>query len=258
MTTDRRRPGGCRASVPLALALLFAASTEAAITYRVRRDSNAALARATGSRVTIAGDDICIEGDKGPPDEPVTSNALVSRDGGASFIAINHENQTWFPAEGPPLTVVAGHCGMSMKEAKISKVKWLFTEPESYHYVAALAYTITERFDGVKIEVTCTAALDIRTTDAHPRELWPVATLFATQLPSVDERIAGDLASIKGFPVRIALTTGRQFKGGALYQSKSTLVTEDVRTVPDGAVPACKRPASYREQKPVIGVPGGT
>lgn len=240
----------------LVLMLTFALSAEGAITYRVRSESNAALGRASGSRVTVAGNDVCIEEDERPPDHPVTQNVLVSRDGGASFIALNHQNQTWFPAEMPPLTVFANHCGMGVKEPEVSKVKWLFTEPESHHYVASLAYTVQERLDGTKVEITCTAALDITTTGAHPRELWPAKELFTTRIPSVDEQIAGDLASIKGFPTRVAVTTGRQFKGGALYKSKRTVVTEDVRTVPDGAVPACKRPADYREQKPVIGVPG--
>jgi hypothetical protein len=239
----------------LAMLLASALSAEAAIAYRVQHETGDPSPKGEGVTVTVAGDDVCIEADERPSDVALMYSALVSSDGGESFIALNHRNQTWYRTTATPLRVSSGICGMT-DAAKVSKVKWLFTEPESHRYVATLSYTVTESFGGHKIAVTCTAALDITTTVAHPRELWPSKTLFSTQQPSVDARIAADLARVQGFPMRIALTSGRQYKGGALYTTKWTLVTQDVRTVPDGKVRACVRPPDYREQEPVLGVPG--
>ena len=241
-----------RSSSAVAAALLsaFALSTEAAIAYRVQTEGNA-----QGVTVTVAGKDVCIEADERPVDVALVYSALASSDGGESFIALNHRNQTWYRTTHTPLHVSSGICGTTAG-AKVSKVKWLWTEPESHRYVATLSYTVTESFGGNKIDITCTAALDITTTDAHPRELWPSKTLFTTERPSVDAQIAADLARVQGFPMRIALTSGKQYKGGPLFKTKGTLVTQDVRTVPDGKVRACIRPPDYREQEPVVGAPG--
>ena len=239
----------------LLVALFFAFSAEAATAYRVRIETNEPMKPASGVRVTASGDDVCIE-TEWKEAEPKSYTALTSADGGASVIAINHENQTWYPGERLPLALQAWRCGFMDKNAKVGKVKWLFTSPEDRHYVATLSFTLTERIDGHKVDVTCTAALDIQTTGAHPRSLWPAKTLFETGHASVDAKMAGDLATIEGFPTRIALTFFRQFKGGAQYKHKTVLATEDVRTVPDRAVPACARPAHYREQRPVVLAPG--
>lgn len=107
-----------------------------------------------------------------------------------------------------------------------------------------------------RIDVTCRATLEIHTASEPSRAAWPAKTFFTTKYAAVDEQIERDLATIADFPVRLSLRFSRQVRGGAAFTTERVFAVEDLREVGDGAMPACEVPAGYRQQAPIIGVPG--
>lgn len=227
---------------------------DGATVYRVSMESSGRQTTAGATRVTVAGEHICIDSER-VAGVVATHNALTSRDGGATFIAINHDLQTWFPFEELPLALSVEPCGFT-PDSKVRKVSWTFDSPESDRYVGKLSYTVRDVMLGERIDVTCRATLEIHTAGQPSRAAWPSKTFFTTKYAAVDEQIGPDLEKVAEFPVRLSLTFTRQVRGGAAFATERVYTVEDLREVSDGPMPACEVPAGYRQQAPIIGVPG--
>jgi hypothetical protein len=235
-----------RKQILFAVIACATAVAEGATTYRVG-----------ATRVIVADDgNFCIEYPPPRAGAPHVSDAAVSRDGGKTFIGINHELQTWWPLEHRPFEK-GSHLfhNFPWKQLKVSKVKWALRKTAPHHYAGELSYVVTERIDTNTLEIAVKATLDLTTTDAQPRARWPAATLFRTGHATVDETIAPDLDAISEFPLRVSLTVTRQYEGGPPTTDVYISQVEEIRVIPDATSAACRRPASYREQPPVVGMP---
>jgi hypothetical protein len=195
-------------------------------------------------------------------DSVITWSSLISSDGGHTFVALNAENQTWFPLKAaaplsPSSALLAG-----LPTDRISDVRWdLQEEPATDEtganrkYVGRLSYRRHFDTSGVAVAVRCSAVLLTWTTDRTDQTLWVGALPFASGVADVEAELAKKAAAIKGFPIKITLSATRQYEGGP---PMTELVTASVTNIHEVTVPAAdfRRPTGYREQEPVIGGAG--
>lgn len=227
---------------------------DAATVYRIHMETNGRQRTVGSMRVTVAGEQVCIDSDR-DGGGVATHDAMTSRDGGGTFIAINHDLKTWFPLEHPPLAIPVEPCGLG-PHSKVRKVSWTLESPASDRYIGKLSYTVRDVMLGERIDVTCRATLEIRTAGEPSRAAWPSKSFLTTTYAEIDEQIGRDLAKIAEFPVRLSLTSTRQVRGGPPFATETVYTVEDVREVLDGPMPSCEVPAGYRQQAPIIGAPG--
>ncbi|HVE71189.1 MAG TPA: hypothetical protein VNI54_07460 [Thermoanaerobaculia bacterium] len=230
------------------VAVLFSVQVFAATAYDVRKHEGPDLDAAT----------VIVEGSQYRADLATRADEAILYTsvlwtGGAKATALNARNATWYELTPEPLAVRSFYLNPLMN-GEVKKVRWTMSEKDGT-YTARLTYDVVASMGGTRVKVSCTADYVVETTDQHPRGLW-LGRIFAnTRLLEVDAQLAAGDQTITRFPIRIRLTATRRYEGGPPMQDVVVIEVHDVRTVKTDPK-MFVRPADYRHQEPVIGVPG--
>ena len=230
------------------IAVLFSVQVFAATAYDVRKHAGLGV-----SAFTVTVDGSQYRADFPTRDDDAVRYTSVLWNGGAKATALNARNGTWY--ELPPDPMAAGSVYLNpLMNGEAKKVRWTMSESGGT-YTARLTYNVVASMSGTRVKVKCTAEYVVETTDQHPRALW-LGRIFAnTKLPDVDAQLAAGDQAITRFPTRIRFTATRQYEGGPPMKDVVVIEVRDVRSVKTDAE-TFTRPADYRHQEPVIGVPG--
>ncbi len=233
---------------------LIAAQAHAATAYRVRFVSSSPQMQLAGARVTVDGQKLRIDIDR-VPDAVRLYDYALSGDGGKTLVAVNDELQTWFPLDHSPL-VVQSHsfAGMSMAPAP-KKIQWSVKHGAASS-AGQLSYALEDDLAGTVVRSNVRATAEVWPMEAKPAMKWPAAVPFVTRIAAVDEQIARSPELLAGLPAKIAVTITRQYEGGPPMSETTTMTIDDVQELPSVDAKQFVRPAGYREQPPVVGVPG--
>ena len=175
--------------------------------------------------------------------------------GGPLAIALNDENATWYALPADPLALRSQYLSPGYK-AETKNVRWTMTE-NGGTWTAQLAYDVIESHQGTRVRIRCRADYVVETTEAHPRSLWLGRVFADTRFPDVNAVLAAADPAIQRFPTKLSLTATRQYDEGPAMKHVVVIESGNVREMKlDPA--SFRRPADYRNQEPVIGVPGAT
>lgn len=240
-------------SLGVVLAALVAAGAHAATAYRVTFGTNGRPPAYNVARVVVAGDEVRADFPR-VPGEVGTCDFILSHDGGRTFTAFDNELRTWFPLDASPFTPTVFLLGGPGSTAR--KVRWSWTATGPRQYAGTLSCTIDERIADVKVSSARTISVIIETTDSLDRIAWPGVLPFVCSAPEVDRAVAASAASMKGFPLRIALTRTQQYDRGPLITERRSMSVDEIDTNFQADPKLFQVPAGYREQKPIVGAPG--
>ena len=222
----------------------------AATAYTVRRSGSS---RTTSTFSVVAEPGRARATATSKTDGPILYDSLLWID--SSLIAMNSQMQTWYEIERP-FAIPPSFLDRMRGEKRVEKLVFTLNEvpearPGEHHYNGKLRFVIRHSYT-----VTYTATLDIVTTDAVDSKLWIPGLLPRTGLAQVDEKLDAAELAIKGFPLRMSMTAGRQYSGGGVLMTELHEVeVSDIGEVrPDEKM--FVRPAGYLHQKPIIAVPG--
>ncbi|HKO56568.1 MAG TPA: hypothetical protein VJ276_11875 [Thermoanaerobaculia bacterium] len=245
----------------LLIAVAAALPLQAAVTYRVEVEWAATRQSVDRSRVTVDGKKIRIDFEP-DGDATITGNALISTDGGKSYIGINSRLKTWWPANmqepwAQPFTPRPDRGGHG---ERARKVQWTWREePEGeagkHNYSGDLSFVaLQDVMDGQTVDSRNTAKVEIA-TDEGIDATWLGFLPFITGIDDINSRLAASGGAIKGFPTRITLTSTRQYNHGPLLTAKHAMTVSDVKTLTSVDPHLFERPKDYREQAPVMAAP---
>lgn len=245
------------------LLLVCASPLHSATSFEVEIESNGRFTSFRKATVTTDGPRIHIALET-TPDGVSAHHSAISQTGPTGFIGVNPVNETWYDLEGTsPLTMRSHLLSAVSKDTKVEKIKVAFTrepghdgEMNRHRYVARVSYETADEFEGHKIRVS-RGVTALITTDTRLSEIeWPADMIFRTDVPQVDERLRERMSPIEGFPVSIELSFARTYHGGSPSTESIKVNVRDIREVI--ADPELfETPSGYRNQKPIIGVPGG-
>lgn len=244
------------------LLLVCASPIHSATSFEVDIESNSRFTSFRKATVTTDGPKIHI-GLGTVRDEVSSFHSAVSRSGPRGFIGINADNETWYDLEGAsPLTMRSHLLSAVSKDTKVEKIKVAFgrepshdAEMNSHRYVVRVSYETADVFEGHKIRVSRGVTALITTNPRLSEIAWPADMIFSTGIPRVDESIRERMSVIEGLPVSIELAFARTYHGGSPTTESVKVNVRDIREVvvdPE----LFETPSGYRNQKPVIGVPG--
>jgi hypothetical protein len=180
--------------------------------------------------------------------EDPTFDVILSPDG-REMIALHSQLQTWFTPRQSALALSSRF--LTPGEGVAKKPRWTMTAAEGKRS-GVLAYEVHGQHAIVDVEATIELTVDERL----PRSRWPGSILPRTGYAAVDEPLAAADAAITAFPRRMELRVTRRYRGGPPMTASQTITVSEIReTAVDPS--RFERPAEYRHQPPVMGVPGG-
>jgi len=235
-----------------------AASAASGTAYTVRIVRSGDKEETRTFKVVTSGDRLRASLLDGPPGEGILYDVLL-RTGGAGVIALNTRNRTWYELEhASPFAIHSTYLSPGY-EGKARNVRVKLDPPRQEqgerHYAGEVAYDVELSFGPERVKVSCVATFRVSTTDAAGRGLWLGDILPRTRFPAVDAGLKAAEAGIEGFPVRLSLDAKRTYAGGApMVDTIRVEVSELGEAAVDGA--ELVRPADYRNQEPILGVPG--
>ena len=197
----------------------------------------------TVHHVVVSGSNMRVETET-DPNEGITSDVLISNDGGKTRIAINTRNKTWFDVADmvQDLTKIPGLAPPQPKK--------IATSVDVASGTAKLTYV-----DG---EMNVSYTLQAWTTDKLPAEAAFRPIQPRTNIPVVDAVWLPAIAKITAFPMKLESVHTRQYPGGKPVTATSTAVVDQIDTnAADPPAASFKVPEGYRRQLPQIGAPGG-
>jgi hypothetical protein len=235
-----------------------AIAASAGVAYDVTRAHTAGIRPPTRNQVIADGGYIRADAIGLSPDEPVTHDSVLWM-GSPPAIGLNSRNQTWYElTEANPFSLDSHYLAPLMK-GDVKKLTVQLNAPAvvggDRHYTGRISYDVHQSFQGVRLKVTCTATIDVTTTDTVDRRHWLGHILPSTGYADVDAKLRAAEASIEGFPVRLSMKATRRYEGGPPMDDTVEIHVTDIREVTP-ELTTVTRPANYRNQKPVLAVPG--
>lgn len=212
---------------------------------------------ATGSSATVwldgPGYRIVLDPD---PSGPRAWDIAVSN--GAETFLINSENQTWYRPKPLPTVRFFGGRETRLRGKVKASHQVEGTETIDGRSVTKHAMRIdfrqTEDFGSTR--VGSTISITFLVWAAPGLTSIPLQRDLTTGIAQVDEALARLFASIEGLPLRKTLSVTRRYDGGGV--PTTILVTTTVTDIEETTIPPSRFevPKTYREQEPVIAVPG--
>lgn len=221
--------------------------------------------RATGAsqahEFSIVADGEHIRADLSAPAKSVEPLDRIVWTRGSEPIAINSSAQTWFELHHPaPFAPGSRYLAPPLQNAEAKNVRWVMREspdaPAQRRYTGTLSYDIEGVTGDERVKITCGATIDILTTDRVDRRMWLGQILPITRFENVNETLRSAETNIAGFPLRIRMTATRQYAGGAAMTETIDVETRNVRTIAAPDASYFQRPAGFRFEEPVYGIPG--
>lgn len=249
--------------IAVAFLLTCASPVHSATRFEIEIESNSRIKVFQGASVTSDGPRIHIALDL-HADAVTGQESAISQTGPTGFIGVNPVNQTWYDLEGAsPLTMRSHLLSSVMTDStRVEKVRVSVTEEAgptaetgARRYVARVSYETADQFEGHKIRVS-RGVTALITTDPQLSQIeWPADMIFRTDVPQVDEHLRERMSAI-GFPISIELSFTRIYHGGSPTTESIRMNVRDIRQVI--ATPELfETPSGYRNQKPIVGAPGG-
>lgn len=234
---------------------VIAAKGHAATKYRLEIHRQGwPQASSSSVTVTVDGANVRTDFDR-QPDDVITHDMAVSRDGGSTFVGINHELRTWFPLDTSPFVLrPLTLFGMTGK-AVVRNINWSTSEKE-HTGEGELSYVLEERFQGVSVKIKCTASVQISSTSTVDARLWPGHVPFLTGIPEVDAQITSSAELLLSFPERIVLIATKQYEGGSPVTETISMKIVEIQSLEKVVPDLFERPRGYVEQAPIVAAPG--
>ena len=172
---------------------------------------------------------------------------------GTETLLVNAGNQTWYREKKlePPLD--AKLRGKPKVSHQLEGQETIAGRQTSKH-VIRVEYRLTENFGPSRVGSKGSVLLMLWVTPDLPSI--PMRRFIRTEFPEIDDEIFRVLETIEGMPLRYQLAATRTYDGGGVPKTLMTTTTfSDFDTVD---VPASRFevPKGYREQEPIVGVPG--
>ena len=210
-------------------------------------------------RVVASGDRLRVLHVDAPPGEGILWDVLL-RTADSGVIALNSRNRTWYEADGEGPFALASSYLMPRPDGKVENLSVRMSEEPAgageHRYSGEVRYDVLESHGGYTVRITCAGTFTVTTTDAIPRRQWIGRILPRTRFyRDVDAELGAAEARIEGFPLRMSLDAKRTYEGGP---PMADFVEVKISDVEDVAIDEAQfaRPRGYREQEPVLGVPG--
>jgi hypothetical protein len=223
----------------------------AATTYRFTSVTEGQYPSHASGKVTVAGRQWRVDFDKIADDVTLATAAIAASDEGIP-IAINDENQTWYRLKPAPFAIRSGLFDFpTMGEQKFSKVSVTRAAPDRITF----SYRFELRMGGELLRGDVWGEMRVRvdaaTTIALP---WNPAEV-SSGVPAFDEALRKELSTFVGTPVECSIEVSRRLDGAPTFRQKITRRI-DARAPATASPEIFRVPAGYREQEPVVGVPG--
>jgi hypothetical protein len=230
---------------------LLMAALLAATTYRFTSVTEGQYPSHASGKVTVAGKQWRIDFDKIADDVALMTAAIAAADDGPP-IAINDENQTWYRLKPLPFAMSSGLFTFpSMHEQKFSNVKVARAAPDRITF----SYRFEVREAGERLRGDVWGEMRVRVDAATTIPLPWDPTAVNSGVPSLDDALRNELSTFAGTPIECTIAVSRRLDGAATFSQKVTRRIDAI--APGTASPEMFRiPAGYREQEPVVGVPG--
>ena len=230
-----------------ALLMFTSLGSQAAVTFRLEETVEGTRPRHASRRVLVDGSHWRIDHD-GPA---LVASATIG-DSDHDAIAINDSNHTWYPLKHRAGLVIGSDLFSYGFGAAVSKIRVAFADAAKTRI--AYSYEIEIKAGTEKVRGRVWGEIRVWTRAETVALPWnPMA--IATGHAEVDSALQSQLTQIQGFVWKSEVEVSRRFDSGeTLHQ----LIT---RTIGDFA-PATGKPGDfkvpdgYRQQEPVIGVPG--
>jgi hypothetical protein len=230
-----------------ALLMFTAIAARAAVTFRLEETVEGSRPRHASRRVLVEGSHWRIDHD-GPG---LFASATIG-DSDHDAIAINDSNQTWYPLKYRAGLVIGSDLFSYGFGPAVSKIRVAFADAAKTRI--SYSYEIEIKVGTEKVRGRVWGEIRVWTRAETVALPWnPMA--IATGLADVDSALQSQLAQIPDFVWKSEVEVSRRFDSG------ETLHQVITRTIGDFA-PATSKPGDfkvpdgYREQAPVIGVPG--
>jgi hypothetical protein len=222
----------------------------AATTYRFTSVTEGQYPSHASGKVTVAGKQWRIDFDKIADDVALMTAAIAIDDGPP--IAINDENQTWYRLKPLPFTMRSGLFTFpSMHEQKFSNVKVVRAAADRINF--SYRFELREAAERLRGDVWGEMRVRVDAATTIPLPWNPTAV--NSGVPPLDDALRKELSAFAGTPIECTIEVSRRLDGAATFKQKVTRKIDAI--APATASPAMFRvPAGYREQEPVVGVPG--
>lgn len=171
---------------------------------------------------------------------PVAFNALVSDDGGATYAALDLDNNTWFPW-GSQVILRRTKIFTKIAVGKSSLRNVSVTPSEepaepidgfpTRKTVVKVSYVIHSGVRGAPVDETMGMTIQLWTTDALDASLAVRPLDLTTGEPAVDALLVPALAKVTGFPLKTSLSATRAFSYARPDTLLMTATVSDVGTV---------------------------
>ncbi|HEY2829570.1 MAG TPA: hypothetical protein VGJ88_05575 [Thermoanaerobaculia bacterium] len=171
---------------------------------------------------------------------------------GRDTVAINDRNQTWFPLHSRMPMPIGGLLFSYPMNPEVSKIDVAFADGAKTRL--AFSYDLTMTIAGEKVRGRVWGEMRISTRGGGEKLPWS-PTNIKTGLDDVDAAFRSQLAQIEGQVWKSETEVSRRIENGETLHQVITRTISDLS--PSTAKPEMFHvPAGYREQPPVIGVPG--
>ena len=215
-------------------------------------------------RVIVDGDRYRVERD--PDDDPRPYDVTLTEGGGAQALALNLKNKTFFDAVGQPGITSPLYLLLPIKENSRSKDFVIEASEEDGETLAGYAtrkwtlhfsYRVSIDFHGERITGTVHSTVSYWLTDQVSLPLPPLLRPhLQTGFGKIDQRLAEELATLKGFPLKQRVSVTRQVSDGDPDTATRTKTIESIEKI-DVEPTIFVVPPGFTYQEPQFAGPAG-
>lgn len=181
----------------------------------------------------------------------IVSTAQIGGDD-RDTVAINDGNRTWYPLHSRTAMPISSTLFTFWMHDAVSKINVAFADAEKTRI--AFSYELTATMMSEKVRCRVWGEIRVWTREGDEKLPWSPISI-ATGLDEVDAAFRAQLTQIHGQVWKSETEVSRRIENGETMHQIITRTVGDIS--PATAKPeAFQVPAGYREQPPVIGVPG--
>lgn len=239
------------------LLFLMTTSAEAGVVYRfTTKYTGDPLRKISSGTVSMSGRSYRLVLDP-DPSNPRAWDVAVSNEtsDGTETRFMNLENQTWYRERTYPPALETKLRGKVNTTQRTEGTETIDGRTVTRHFLR-VEYRQTEKFGPTRVGSRVGVTLLLMVAPDLPPIPWQ--RHLVTGFPEADAEIARFMGTIDGMPLRAELASTRTYDGGGTPSTVLAVTTLTDILSEDIPPSRFEVPKNYREQEPVIGVPGVT